>query len=164
MSAPNADNGWNVYASASYQGQTTTSLTGYWNVPSDAQTQTDQVLYYFTGMQNMFAGNTEIVQPVLQWGADSAAPGSGKFWGLASWYVGPTTLISTLKHVSPGDNIYGVIKQTGSASWDIYGEVSAKSINTKLTVNKDLQNDWLAVTFEGYNLASCTQYPKSGMQ
>jgi len=156
------DNGWNVYASWSTAApkDEVSVYNGNWTVPGGPTVQGGQTIFLFTGLQNMGVGNTEIIQPVLQWGP--SAGGGGKYWSLASWYVPSSethTLISPLEQVASGDLIYGTMILNSDSTWTISGIVEAQSIDTSITLKSNPIQDWAAVTLEAYSIGPCTQYP-----
>mmetsp|Transcript_19295 Transcript_19295/g.28736 ORF Transcript_19295/g.28736 Transcript_19295/m.28736 type:complete len:300 (+) Transcript_19295:604-1503(+) len=164
------DNGWNVYASTYTPGGAETSfLESVWQVPTEPQTKTDQTIFIFNALQPMhFGSEPSIIQPVLQWGIGSAAPGSIRAWQLACWYVpdGGHTLISSLKKVSTGDTIKGTMQLStnskGNEVWTIIGLDETTNVETTLHLATNPNENWQALTLEAYSMESCSQYPASG--
>jgi len=152
-----------------------TSFLGNFNVP-DAPPKwpvlDDGILYMFTGLQNdnwvpappndPTPPGFDIIQPVLQYGGGSSG-GGGKYWALASWYVtiDDSFLLSPLKKVKPGDNIFGNMTQIGNTTWFIGAEIASASITTNLIVTRDrlITQPWAYCTLEVYNIASCSWFP-----
>jgi hypothetical protein len=88
------------------------SFTTTWVVPSAPTTNHGQILFIFDAMED-FDGN--ILQPVLQWGADTK-DGGGAYWTVANWYVwtdaGGNTQQAVqlpLTTVTPGTTLHGVM-------------------------------------------------------
>jgi len=159
------DNGWNVYASwkTNAPRSEVTTFNGNWTIPPQPSNKGDQTLFLFTGLQNMYVGNTEIIQPVLQWGP--SAGGGGQYWSVASWYV-PTsghTIISPLTNVNAGDQIFGLMELSASAHWTVSTIVESEGVNTSFTMKTNPIQDWAAVTLEAYGVGPCSQYPGSAV-
>jgi len=148
--------------------QSTHKMTGNWTVPAAPSSNDRQLVYMFIGTQHCVCSSADIVQPVIQWGYGSAN-GGGPFWGFASWYVtsSGSFFVSRLKDINAGDELAGLIKQTGSScgnscSWIIKGTDATLGTSTTLKVaGLDKQADDF-VTLEVYNLARCSDYPASG--
>src|SRR5450432_107082 len=84
-------------------------LNAYWEVPSKPAVAQYELLYYFPS----FESNTEIVQPVLQYGYNGDFGGLG--WTIAGWYCWSSGCHHSpgLGGPNPGDTINGYIQMTG---------------------------------------------------
>lgn len=170
--------GWQVYTQFNNANNVSfDSFLGYFNVPQrPAKSGFDTTtVFLFTGLQNddwvplhgpPFSGvprNFDIIQPVLQWGPSAA--GGGDYWSLASWYV--TTddgaIFSQPKRLEAGDVIFGNMTQTGTNTWFIGSEVTAKQIVSNIHVTKPrlASQAWAFVTLEVYGLHDCEEFPPS---
>jgi hypothetical protein len=153
--------GWAVYEMfQSTQG--VTSYNGSWTTPGAPKDAAVQTLFTFTGLQNAFlAGQPtdtiSIIQPVLQWGASAA--GGGKYWSIASWYVGNqgTVVYSTLKQVANGAQIDGIMVLNSNKTWTI--SASTGSISSAITVSPGASELYAFVTLEVYSVTKCGDYP-----
>src|SRR5437016_3270931 len=108
---PALGSGWIAYAYwTNNTGHPVTRFATTWVVPPPPQTNHNQTIFLFNGIQNA----TMIYQPVLQWGPSAA--GGGAYWSVASWYVdgqGGPAFHTNLVRVNPGDVLLGVMTQTG---------------------------------------------------
>eukprot|EP01084_Bolivina_argentea_P133382 235392_1 len=162
--------GWQVYTKMN-SGPSSDVFLGDWKVPV-VPTRNGQILYTFTGMQNIDwvppekepSQPFDIIQPVMQYGRTPA--GGGDYWGLASWYV---TLKAGAYHskvikLEPGDTVFGNMTRTGPETFFINGVDTRTNENATLTISKSLLSSqpWIYVTLEVYDVTSCDQYPKSG--
>jgi hypothetical protein len=85
-----------------------------WTVPAPPTSNDGQTLFFFDALQN--SSGTTIAQPVLQWGASSAA-GNANGWGIANWYVwAGGAAISDLIPVQQGTILDGQVTYTGQNS------------------------------------------------
>jgi hypothetical protein len=78
-----------------------------WEVPPAPTSQSGQLIYLFNGLQD--PKGSEILQPVLQWGASGA--GGGNYWSVASWHVDSNghAFCTPATEVSAGDALTGII-------------------------------------------------------
>jgi len=152
--------GWAVYEMY----QTTQGVTGYngtWVTPGAPKDQQLQTLFTFTGLQNAFlTGPTDsisIIQPVLQWGPSAA--GGGKYWSIASWYVGNqgTVVYSTIQQVANGAQIFGYMNLNANSTWTI--TTATSSIQTTINVTPGASELYAFVTLEVYSVSKCGDYP-----
>ncbi len=161
-------NGWVESASV-----TTSSaygeLVGTWTVPPAPTANNSQVVYFFTGMEDINDVIT-IIQPVLGWNMDGTG---GRAWSIASWNccVSGITSESSPVGVSTGDTIEGTIRSTCGAgqlvcsSWNIttYDETSAKSTSLTGSSSDGQTFNWaFGGVLEAYNIAQCSDYPPNG--
>src|ERR1700761_4578746 len=107
---------WIVYATWNPTArQQITSFKTTWEVPPNPQTENNQTIYLFNGLQN----SNWIYQPVLQWGVsnDNLGDGGGNYWTVASWLVASGTsgvaFFSPLTRVNPGDILTGIMTMVG---------------------------------------------------
>jgi len=154
--APGEYDGWLAYTAYNYPAGIS-SFLGYFSVP-DAPQSDPQVLYLFTGLQNVNwipiidppPNVFDIIQPVLQYPGDF-----GNYWSVKSWYVtlNSGVLYSKEMQTTTGDNIYGVMNQSISnpETWYIAGTSQKSGASTSLTVSKPR----LASQPWGYNTAEC---------
>jgi hypothetical protein len=179
-SAPIASNpGWVTYAAWE---QPSSQNIGYiqtsWTVPAAPMTNDNQLLYIFNGLEN--STQSDIMQPVLQWGVSPA--GGGQFWAIANWYVwsggaGYSPLIS----VSSGATLQGLITLNGQNADGSYNFTSSfAGYSNSLPISEgDVSNNgasipavpgqlWAVETLEtynnegvndGYNVVQATDYP-----
>jgi len=138
-------------------GQPITSFSTTWRVPPPPDTQSGQTIFLFNGIQN----STMIFQPVLQWGPSAA--GGGNSWQIASWYAdgqGGHSFYSQLVSVNPGDELVGLMTQTGhSGSLYSYLCCFVGHGNTALPISNVEQLTWCNETLEAYNVVHASDYP-----
>src|SRR5690606_13416454 len=137
---------------------------GYFSVP-DAPKEAPQVLYLFTGLQNVdwipIIDPTpevfDIIQPVLQYPGDY-----GDYWSVKSWYVtlSGDVLYSTEIQTKTGDNIFGNMTMIGTDTWYIGGTSAASGETTSLNVNRPrlVHQPWAYNTAECYGCAGGCNY------
>lgn len=154
--------GWNAYVS-DIQVQTYTKFYGTWNVPAaPVSPDTSSVIFFFTGLQDTATTSNptiDIIQPVLQFGDNSAAGGC-LCWAIASWYV-PTSgrsFVSPLKRVSVGASIFGNMTRTSSDCWTITTSTGSTSTPLSLCQSVLISQPQAYVTEEAY-AKSCADYP-----
>jgi len=154
--------GWLAYTG--YESSTDLDyFLGYFDVP-DAPQSTPEVLYLFTGLQNVNwipvvdppPSAFDIIQPVLQYPGDN-----GNYWSVKSWYVTLTSdvLYSDEIQVNTGDNIFGNMTKSGTETWFIGGSDGGQQTN--LTVTRDLlaTQPWAYNTAECYGCEGCSYEP-----
>jgi hypothetical protein len=123
-----------------------------------------QTIFIFDGTENSL--QTDIIQPVIQWGPSSA--GGGPFWALASWYVTPSGsfLVSKLLTISVGDQISGTLSASGCVSgscrWTIKGADTTAGTSTTLRVARIDSQKHAVLTLEVYGVTACGDYPAEG--
>jgi len=168
--------GWQAWTTAKSAAATWDSFIGYFTIPNNPKNFNYQLLYMFTGLQNLnwipgpdappAPSNFEIIQPVLQYGYSPI--GGGECWGLASWYVtvGSGYLASNLIPMNPGDEIFGNMTQIGPLSWYINSVQVKSQVSTAISVTRNrLQyNPWAYCTLEVYeDDGSCSEYPDNNL-
>lgn len=158
-------NGWLEYTQA-YDKSGYDSFTGYFSVPKDSPTQAPEVLYLFTGLQNIPwipkvdpkpSKPFDIIQPVLQY------PGEfGDYWSARSWYVdldGGSFASSEIK-TDLGTNVFGNMTKIGDDKWLVDSVNSQGQHTTIKPQHTRLQSQPYAyVTLECYSCVSCASEP-----
>jgi len=172
VGAPLDYDGWTEYTAfnvtANGPAATFDSYLGDFTVPV-APTQDPEVLYLFTGLQNINwipyvdpdpAGPFDIIQPVLQYPGDN-----GDYWSVKSWYVtlDVGTVASNEVQVNTGDSIFGNMTRINSTTWFIGSTSVATQQSTTVVVNNArLQyQPWAYNTAECYGCIDCTTYPSN---
>lgn len=158
--------GWEGYT-AFYYADGFDSFLGDFSVP-DAPPESPDVLYLFTGLQNIDwipkvdpdpAGPFDIIQPVLQYPGDE-----GLYWSVKSWYVtlDVGTVNSDEVQVNVGDYIFGNMTRTGPQTWYIGSVVGSSGANTYISVTHErlASQPWAYNTLECYGCESCQTYPQ----
>ena len=156
---PAFGSGWITYASWTNDTGTPVSLfSTSWVVPPAPATQSGQLIFLFSGIQN----STMIYQPVLQWGGGSEA-GGGNYWAVASWYAdgqGGQAFYSELVQVNPGDVLVGVMELTGQSSDGFSYNCYFEGIpNTSLPIQNVQELTFCIETLECYGITQCSDYP-----
>lgn len=157
--------GWLAYTAYKTTGATFDAFLGNFSVPTNPASY-PQVLYIFTGLQNVDwipivdprPATFDIIQPVLQYPADS-----GSDWSVKSWYV---TLSSGVLYTPEvpcraGDVIYGNMTRVSGNTWFIGSTVTRNNKVAGLTVTRDrlkLQ-PWAYTTVECYGCNDCSYLP-----
>jgi hypothetical protein len=163
--------GWVAYTTWSNQSANPiTKLDSTWIVPSNPSTPSDQIIYLFNSLET---SGGFILQPVLLWGTVSDVPGSGKFWTIASWYVGPDGnpfTLTELIRVNPGDQLTGRITmyeqeqlKDGTLVYDYTCEFVGKA-GTKLFIGGVPLLTDCTETLETYYITSDSDYPDNTAQ
>jgi len=163
--APQEYDGWLAYTTFSYP-RGISSFLGRFSVPNNPQ-NTPEVLYLFTGLQNVDwipivdpePSIFDIIQPVLQYPADS-----GFGWSVKSWYVTLDSgyIASSEISTKAGDVIFGNMTKTGSMKWFIGGTSIASGQITSISVSRNrlLRQPWAYNTLECYGCSGgCSYYP-----
>jgi len=152
---PYSYDGWLAYTTFSYPSGLD-SFLGYFSVP-DAPQQNPEVLYLFTGLQNIDwipivdpdpSGPFDIIQPVLQYPGDG-----GNYWSVKSWYVtlDSGVVVSDEIPVKVGDTIFGNMTRLSGNNWYIGGTSLENKRTSSITVNRAR----LQVQPWAYNTAEC---------
>jgi len=155
--SPQEYDGWLAYTSFERSGKESfDTFLGYFTVPNNPANY-PEVLYIFTGLQNddwvplvdPEPSVFDIIQPVLQYPADT---NSG--WSVKSWYVtlNSGVLVSGEILVNAGDNIFGNMTRIGSEDWYIGGTSTQTGRTTEITVSRGrlLSQPWSFNTIECY--------------
>jgi hypothetical protein len=158
---PSPATGWVSYADWQNSSGTPVSLfESTWRVPPLPKTISSQTIFLFNALQT--TEQDHILQPVLQWG-QSAAPGSGQGWTIASWWVGRETeplFITESTPVSVGDVLVGriaLLAQNGSL-FSYTCEFAGMSA-TKLVAENLPQLTDCTETLEAYGVTTDAEYP-----
>jgi len=168
--------GWQVWSQFNNPTNATfTSMTNYFTVPkAPSKWGLAGILYIFPGLQNddwvPLKGHEndappgfDIIQPVLQYGGDSAN-GGGEWWEVANWYVtlDDSALWTTATKVNDGDLIYGDMHMVNSTAWYIGAVMEATGEENSFIVSKPRLNvqNWAFVTLEVYDVFNCEDFPK----
>eukprot|EP01105_Mastigella_eilhardi_P007522 TRINITY_DN18967_c0_g1_i1.p1 TRINITY_DN18967_c0_g1~~TRINITY_DN18967_c0_g1_i1.p1 ORF type:complete len:291 (+),score=77.90 TRINITY_DN18967_c0_g1_i1:26-874(+) len=156
--------GWLAFTSFNVS-DTFDTFTGYFSVP-DAPKRVPEMLYYFTGLQNVDwipkvdtpPLNFDIIQPVLQYPGDS-----GHYWSMKSWYVTvfQGAVYSDEVKLSVGDRVFGNMTRLSATSWFINSVSAATGKETSITIDKPIleKQPWAYCVFEGYGLTGCETEP-----
>jgi len=160
---PAGYDGWTTYTAWNYSASVDISL-GYFSVP-DTPKQAPEVLYVFTGLQNIDwipvvdpepTTPFDIIQPVLQYPADA-----GLHWSLKSWYVTLDVGVVESAEVAckPGDQIFGNMTRTGALGWFVGGACSGGSATISHSAARLRTQPWAYNTIECYSCNGCGTYP-----
>jgi len=126
------------------------SFTATYSVPQNPAISTNNVLFYFIGMQDNEAPRTEvnILQPVLTWGNGIAG------WNAASWACCPKNITyrsASLRGIRAGDTLLGDIHRVDSSTWSIDTRWNGQNVTLRAQVGNYNYN-WADVTLEVYNI------------
>jgi len=138
-----------------------TYLYGEWPVPPNPTLESDQILYFWNGVEP--EDNSEVVQPVLQWGSTPA--GGGNYWAMASWYVASdgTALFSPLINTTIGDSVSGENSFDTNGTWVAVGTDLKSKQTTSLSYTPPETDYYYAyAVLESYSISTCNQYPPTG--
>ena len=162
---PPSYDGWTAYTAFQVEG-TFDSFLGDFSVP-DMPAQMPEILYLFTGLQNIDwvplvdpepAGKFDIIQPVLQYPADTGAG-----WSVKSWYVtlDVGAVYSTELLVNVGDVIFGNMTRLNTTGWFIGSQSTqtGQSTNLVMNANRLTNQPWAYNTLEMYGAVDCSTYP-----
>jgi len=141
------------------------AFLGKFSVP-DAPAQYPDVMYIFTGLQNIDwipirdpnPDGFDIIQPVLQYPGDT-----GVGYSVKSWYVTEDdgAIASDEVILETGDYVFGNMTQTGTTEWYIGSTSGQTGANTNITVSRPrlAGQFWAYNTLECYGCIDCTTYP-----
>jgi len=158
--------GWLAFTSYNISDPGFGSFLGRFSVPN-APRSTPDVLYIFTGLQNVdwipkvdpLPNTFDIIQPVLQYPAGSFSSS----WGIRSWYVTLDigTVYSHEISVDAGGSVFGNMTKTGPNSWYIGSTSSTTGETTSITVthNRLQFQPWAYNTLECYGCYDCYYEP-----
>lgn len=174
---PNYD-GWLAYTSYKTTYSSFDTFLGSFSVPNNPgthqlnpplteQSENDpEVLYIFTGLQNVdwipkvdpLPSAFDIIQPVLQYPADS-----GYDWSVKSWYVTLRygALYTEEVPCKTGDVIFGNMTRVAGSAWFIGGNVTRTGDVAGLNVDKPIlqTQPWAYTTVECYGCDDCSYLP-----
>jgi hypothetical protein len=117
-------------------------------------TNSNQVLFYFIGMQDNDSPAVNIIQPVLTWGNGNNA------WYLESWACCPSNITvnsPALTGLKAGSQFQGVIQRTSPSTWKIDSIFNGQHTTLNAQVG-DYNYNWADVTLEVYNVVSCSDF------
>ncbi|GGA00047.1 hypothetical protein [Dyella caseinilytica] len=145
------------------------SISATWTVPSNPSKTTDQVDYFFPGLEQNDSNPDSILQPVLGYNAFS---GSGvSEWTLSSWnccYAGSTYYSGPI-NTAAGHEIYGIVTatctstSTSSTCAKITSTDETSKTSTTFTTSPYGALTWVfGGTLEAYNISNCDLLPASG--
>jgi hypothetical protein len=160
---PTPASGWVSFADwKNSTGNPVTFFETTWVVPPAPGTASNQTVFLFNALQT--TAQDHILQPVLQWG-QSAAPGGGEFWAIASWWVGGKTdplFITELVPVNSGAVLVGRISLTAVNS-GLFNYVSEfVGVNgTAITAENLPELTDCTETLEAYEIAADSDYPNN---
>jgi hypothetical protein len=159
--APVPADGWISYADwTNSTGNAISSFTTIWKVPPPPTATDAQTIFLFNSLLD--SNQTHILQPVLQWG-NSAAPGSGGSWGVASWWVGQPNdpcFITDLMPVNVGNTLIGSIQlQAVNGNLFDYTCEFVGIPSTRLTAQNLPELDVCTETLETYGVKTPSDYP-----
>jgi len=153
--------GWITYAYwINNTGTPISQFSTLWEVPPEPATRNGQLIYLFNGIQNA----QFIYQPVLQWGKSKA--GGGDFWSVATWYVGPPTVMaghSDAVRVNPGDALIGAMTLADqSAAGFSYDGGFFGIAGSGFSIQNVPELTMFVQTLEAYGVTQCSDYPVAG--
>jgi hypothetical protein len=133
------------------------SFVSTYTIPGNPTTVTNQVLFYFIGMQdNNNPAALNIIQPVLTWGNGLNG------WNAASWCCCPSNITvqsKSIPNLQAGWQLVGTIKRQDADTWMIDTKVVNNGQNTTLYAQVGGYNyNWADVTLEVYNVVNCNQF------
>jgi len=146
------------------------AFLGNFSVP-DAPAKVPEVLYIFTGLQNINwipvvdpppQTPFDIIQPVLKYPSDT-----GNSWSVNCWYVtlDQGVVVSKELPVEIGSSVFGNMTRIGEETWFI-GAVNSKGGYVNINVQRPrlLLQPWAYNTLEGYGVDSCSYEPTKPVQ
>jgi len=164
---PASYDGWLAYTYWQYP-QGIGKFYGNFSVPATSPKNAPEELYIFTGLQNINwipkvdpipSGPFDIIQPVLQYPADS-----GDSWSVKSWYVtlDQGVIVSDEIAVEESEVIYSYMIKTGPAQWEI-AAFNSKGESTIIhpKASRLSSQPWAYNTAECYGCNSCSYEPSS---
>jgi hypothetical protein len=149
---------WKAYTQILSNTTPVNFFTGLWTVPTVPVNVEQQTLFFWNGVEDI--GNTEVIQPVLQFG--SSAAGGGNYWAIASWYVGPSVFFSELLTVNTNDVINGtMVDNLATSTWGVNAVVVSSGQNSTLFYKHPKPTEQYAYcVLEAYTITDCTEYPQ----
>ncbi len=166
--------GWTEYAAAQFPSANASlgwsAFTSIFTTPDAIPAAQPDVLYLFPALQNINwiplvdpepATPFDIVQPVIQYPADT---GSG--WSVKSWWVtlDVGAMASTEVALNPGDGVFGNMTRVGAGRWFIDSVNTRTGQHTALTTPRSIVDrlrvqPWAYITAECYGCVDCSTYP-----
>jgi len=132
----------------------------------DTPSSTPDVLYVFTGLQNVdwipkvdpIPPKFDIIQPVLQYPGDN-----GNYWSVKSWYVTIEKGVQVTKELplNVGDVVFGNMSLVGPETWliDSVQSSTGKSVSITVTHSVLASQPWAYTTVECYGCQGCETEP-----
>ena len=156
----NPQNGWITYAYGhlAYTATPISLFSTDFQVPSPPKTETNQLIYIFSGLGG-FDTISHIIQPVLQWGKSPS--GGGGYWAICNWYVTGDLhyFYDSLIRVSPGSRLTARVVKIAEENNRFSYNSSFAGYGEGLTIKNLPKLETLYITFEGYNIKGCYEYP-----
>eukprot|EP01128_Nolandella_sp_AFSM9_P001447 TRINITY_DN1158_c4_g1_i1.p1 TRINITY_DN1158_c4_g1~~TRINITY_DN1158_c4_g1_i1.p1 ORF type:complete len:341 (+),score=78.81 TRINITY_DN1158_c4_g1_i1:62-1024(+) len=164
---PRDYDGWLTYT-GDYHAAGYTAFYGNMSVPTTSPKVSPQVLFIFTGLQNIEwvpkrdplpTGPFDIIQPVLQYPSNS-----GFNWSVKSWYVTLNNGVISSDEIplKEGEVFYSEMKKTGPTSWVISASNSLGQETTIYPSEPRLAlQPWAYNTVEAYGASNCDHLPTS---
>ena len=157
---PGTGSGWATWVSwDNPSGSTISQIATTWTVPPPpASGDVGQVIFLFNGLSN--TAGTNLLQPVLQWGA--TLEGGGPYWTISNWYIDDlgNAVHSEFLPVPPGQVLTGIVsfgqESGGLCSYTIgfegysYLDVPASGVDPSPRALEVL---------ESYHVGVCSEYP-----
>jgi len=151
-------NGWLDYVSYTPSANVQ-DFSATYQVPSDPSRVTNQVLFYFIGVENFDSNAVTILQPVLTWGNGNSG------WNMASWNCcpsGQTWTSDFLLNLEAGQILKGYISVNDTISTIISEDSNGNKVTLEVETNGRNFN-WMDVTLEVYSVSNCKQLATSSM-
>lgn len=167
---PQDYNGWLAYTSFKTSLPSFDTFLGNFSVPNNPSND-PEVLYIFTGLQNVdwipkvdpIPNVFDIIQPVLQYPADS-----GYNWSVKSWYVTLNAGVLYTDEVpcNSGDVIFGNMTRVSGSKWFIGSNVTSTGQVAGLTVDRQVLTNqpWAYTTVECYGCEDCSYLPTNTLK
>jgi hypothetical protein len=166
-----AQNGWVDYATQNLNyppGQGSPGFNRLWadfDVPLVPPSNSGQLIFLWPGLENL----DYLVQPVLQYGINSAAQPSGYYYNFSHFYVynhGANYYYTTPVNVYPGDHLETLIDLVGRTtnynSWFLYMRNVTRGGQFWVWYSTASSYPyWSEMVLEAKNLSYCNQYPGS---
>jgi len=131
-------------------------FTSTYTIPGNPAMNSNQVLFFFIGMQDNDATAVNIIQPVLTWGNGLSG------WNAASWACCPkniTVQSKSIPNLSAGQHLAGTLQRQSASTWMIDTRIVETGQNTTLYAQVgDYNYNWADVTQEVYNVDSCQEF------
>lgn len=159
---PGLGSGWVTSVSwLNPTGDTISQFATTWTVPPAPSTgDQGQTIFLFNGLQNPTASN--LLQPVLQWGASQA--GGGAYWSISNWYIDDSGHVthSDFLQVPSGQVLTGIValgQESGGLCTYTVGFDGYSYLNLAAS---GVDPSPLAVeVLESYQIGDCAEYPNT---
>lgn len=157
-SAPPAGPGW-IESAGFRSSNQLTAFRGSWEVPPPPPIHDHQVVFLFIGLQTDRDDDTDLLQPVLQWGFNGTE--GGDYWGMSCWYqrggpgeTQPLLVTGNYVRVEPGDRISVVIEEVswqGIPSWECTATADPSGTAATVRVSRTPRFRWSHIGLEAYH-------------